>query len=500
MNIEDIYRQQIETPLIHYQPVSASIKPVHVANGLFRALLGVGPTPNAFHDTLVRYKTISVRGKGRTRVEIKAARELAAEYGEQVFGKFASPANTDRLNLLRAYLRAAYAADEAVFPDMTKSSYTLTNRSQITSDTNDFRTGRFLARILTADFGSGRSPIIPVLEKLLRDDTDELSTIALPLLKTMPQEQLQEQSWISDGLDEGVKSSAIVRSIRWGFDSIARHAEPFLQGDKLRILRYVTMFSCFSIYLHLINLDRQTSPYHQGKSLTVPILVDWRPSSRQRIRYASRATYRIAIKEIESLILNGFRTYLSETCSSLNSATADAVISQIELPRRGSVSDLRDAFKAYSIENTDPLEALSKSITDAFYRNRTATPESFARNLGVRIGFVAPGSSRVTNKHYAMSPDLLEVLVLSVTNADDAVGDTLTITDLTKRWRDRYGIVTGALPDDYEFLSYEGVQDAAHDDLEVNALSLQETLVSIGKAREYADGVAIIYPSMGSAL
>src|SRR5450759_2013568 len=288
MNIADIYRDYVQESLLGYRPASSSIKAVHIANGLFRALLGPGPALTAFHNTLVRYKDSK---------EIEPADELARKYGKAVFGQFAEPKNRERLNLLREYLRQAYAADGAVFPSAQYSSYTLTHRAQITGDSNDAGTGKFIAKILTEDFGEGPSPLIKIIRELLEDETDEFTTIALPLIG---QESLQLRIDLDETIliGEQQRQSSVLKSARLGFDAIAIHAAPHLRGSKLQILRYIVLFSCLVVYLHLVNRNREVNlatDSHAGYSF-VPILIDFSNAGAPRIRYASQSTYRTAIK------------------------------------------------------------------------------------------------------------------------------------------------------------------------------------------------------------
>ncbi len=304
MKLDDIYREQVETPLLGYHPVSSSVKPVHVANGIFRALLGTGPRLTAFHDTLVRYK------KG---AEIKTADQLANLYGEALFGEFAKPKNRERLNLLREYLRSTFATDGAVFPDVRHSSYTLTHRTLITPDTNDFGTGKFIAAILMRDNGDGPSPLIRVIRALLEDETDEFTTIALPLIR---------QANLS------------------------------------------------IVYLHLINRNRESNTNASSivSHLFIPLLADFDSTSTPRIRYASQSTYRSAIKQIENMILNGFKEYLEREHSGMDDQTAEDILLHIELPRQAKQDEkeqkqaralFKSTYNAYRAKGIDVSTSLS---------------------------------------------------------------------------------------------------------------------------------------------
>ncbi len=271
------------------------------------------------------------------------------------------------------------------------------------------------------------------------------------------------------------------------------------------------MFSCLIVYLHLINRNRESNTNASSivSHLFIPLLADFDSTSTPRIRYASQSTYRSAIKQIENMILNGFKEYLEREHSGMDDQTAEDILLHIELPRQAKQDEkeqkqaralFKSTYNAYRAKGIDVSTSLSAAMTDTFYKDRSATPDNFARGLGIRAGFVVPAANRAIDKYYTLTPDLLEVLVLSVTNPAEEGKESVTFTELARRLRERYGILTGALPDDYDYLSDEGIQDADHDDLEQNALAFQQVLVDIGKAREYADGVAVIRAAIGDLL
>lgn len=121
-----------------FQPLNFSIKPVHVANGLARALTGRSYTTDALARTLRRYVIRQTLGVEQER---HPNSEILEEYGDAFEALGGSEPDDQRLSRLRALSLDVLGADDAVFDQADKSSYTLSNERFITKDPSDRRAG-----------------------------------------------------------------------------------------------------------------------------------------------------------------------------------------------------------------------------------------------------------------------------------------------------------------------------------------------------------------------
>jgi hypothetical protein len=493
MKLKELFKVGVEDPL-GYKPVSNGIKPVHIANGLCRATLGEYYDPRLLNRTLNRWAR---------REERHSTDDIVAEATER-FGEFASPDHRERLNELRELLRGVMGADGAVFDKNDMCSYTLTHRTHVTSDRNDWRTGRFLYQVLSADLGGGPSPSLALLKKLLSDDSDEISILSLPLTADEEPRSAAVDDDIADaletkGVSEGVRTfrSPILREIRLGFDTLAQFERA--QGSKLHSLRRLVAFATFSVFLHIIN---RSLDYEDGRSFLrrrPPLLLDFMQEGWSPVAVASYATYNLACKSIGHMIEHGIRAALAGERQRWSTTAAETFISEIELGGGDRLQERKrahflESFRSYSASNA-VAEALCLATVDTLLQDMSGTPYDFARMLGVRGGLLAPRARRAVKKRYAPSPELLEVLLASVVSP----GEDLDLVQLGDRLWDRYGVLTGARPGDAAELARWSILDATKEDLVRNGHALQTMLIEIGYAKRYADGVTVIRLAGGAA-
>lgn len=489
MNLHDYFREGVVAPL-GYSPNSSSIKPVHITNGLCRAALGEYYDPKLLNHALIRWAKKGTEERHPTS-------DLIEDAGDHL-GNFAEPGRIGQLNDLRELLKGVLGADKAVFDRNEYCSYTLTHKTHVTRDSNDRDTGDFLYGILAADVGTGESPMLALIRELLNDASDELSVVSLPLIQGVePREYDPAADAAPDSLtlrrpaQGGGFKSHILRDIRKSFDTLATFER--VNGSKLHSLRRLACFSTFSLYLHLTHRGLE---YEDGRSYATQrplMLTDFTSSGWSAVAAASHASYNLASKRIETLIQHGVREVLiREHRERWTGKQIEEFIGEIGLKGTQKKQDhvrahFLEVFRSYSVGSTN-LEALVNAIVDIMLEELSGTPTDFARALGVCGGLLAPRGQRAVKKRYAPSPELLEVLLATCVEP----GQELELSELSAIWRERFGIVTDALPGDSADLAKFSIMDATREDLVANANALRDTLIDIGYARRYADGVTII--------
>ena len=180
MNLSNPYRmlQDVCDREFGFQLLNFSVKPVHVANGLARALTQRSYKTDALARTLRRYVVKQQLGVEQER---HPNSEILERYGDAFDSRQGSEPDLQRLSRLRALSLDVLGADNAVFDQEDKSSYTLTNERFVTRDPSDRRSGLFLARLLQAEHGDTEAANL--LLDLLKSEEDAWTTLALPLLQ-----------------------------------------------------------------------------------------------------------------------------------------------------------------------------------------------------------------------------------------------------------------------------------------------------------------------------
>jgi hypothetical protein len=490
VKLQDYFKDGVITPL-GYSPTSGSIKPVHVANGLFRAALGEYYDPRVLNKMLIRWAN-------RGAEERHPTEELVDAAGARL-GDLALSANHQRLNELRELLKGVLGADGAVFDKNENCSYTLTHRTHLTADHNDRGTGDFLFRLLKVDLGRGPSPVLELLRELLGESSDEISVLSLPLtagedatVYELDERDLPESLKVRSGAEGKVFRSPIVRELRAGFDTLATFERA--RGSKLHSLRRIVTFATFALIQHVVHRALDYEDGRQFRAARPPMLLDFVQGGWSSIAVASQGTYNLACKAIERMVGHGVRARLVEEHGERwTTRQVEQFVEEIELRGPEKAQERRrkhfsEVFKSYAAGGGTISDAFGHAIVDVLLEDLSGSPFDFMRALGVRGGLLAPRGQRAVKKRYAPSPELLEVLLASTLEHEEEV----ELEQLADRWRDRFGIVTGALPTDARDLARCSILDATKEDLAGNAEALRAMLIEIGYARRYADGVTVI--------
>ena len=289
-----------------FQPLNFSIKPVHVANGLARALTRRTYKTDALARTLRRYVVKQTLGIDQER---HPNSEILGKYGAAFEPLQGSALDPHRLSHLRALLLDVLGADNAVFDQEDKSSYTLANERFVTKDPSDRHSGFFLARLLRAEHRDTTAAVDLLLEHL-SSESDAWTTLALPLLEfgdvreEKTETEAAERAAMADHLftvTDGRLDSGTLACLREAYDRLARFEG--IAGSKLNSLRRLVLFGCFVLHVHAIARWSERSPGCPRP----PILLDMSDGAVRSVRNASRASLRAAGDAIEFLILECFK-------------------------------------------------------------------------------------------------------------------------------------------------------------------------------------------------
>lgn len=475
-DFESIFFDQTIEKTLFYSP-KIEIKPVHLANGLFRAICGV------YTEARDQHMTIYPKGYPNSNVN------------EQI----------------RGVLHSILSADGALFARAQMSSYTLSHITHITSDNHDRRTGEWLFTILNHDYGNGPSPALELLRVLLNQDnrqrSDEISTLTLPLTKTGFElkdfkPQIPDRHPGSLEVDEaGAFRDPLLYSIRKGFDCIAKHdGGKGNFGEKLDTLRRLVTWGCFSIYLHLTNsgsLDRKKR---------VPMLLCMVESPSPTLQQASTQSYQWVGRSIDRFLRIAIRDTLNRIAEEgiYGSWETDAEIRQhiqtmIWKAFGGGMRQAEARLAKYTPQcllfydsylsdtaNQSPRSAFVNAAADMIDQIVSSSPTAVARGLGTRIGLLSPGL--YTRKRYTAVPDLLEVLI----RATIPPQELWTIGKLANHWANHYGLLFGALGEENTRLAEWGINAIDGSSLYDNTEALTTILEMSGYARRYADGVVLV--------
>ena len=474
-----------------FQPLNFSIKPVHVANGLARALTRRSYKTDALAKTLRRYVVKQSLGVEQER---HPNEEILERYSDAFEMPNGYPPNPQRLSRLRALSLEVLGADGAVFDQDDKSSYTLTNERFVTRDPSDMRAGSFLARLLRTEHGVTHEAADLMLE-LLRTEGDPWTTLALPLLQfgeareEAARGEFTDRESRADPLFDstnGRLTSPTLAILRDCFDRLARFE--LMAGSKLNSLRRLVLFGCFALHLHAISRWSERSPTRPCP----PILLDMFDGAVTSVRNSSRAGLRAAGDVIEFLILECFR----EEVQSAGTSEVDLIRA---LEAEGAEEAMITHFRANASRDPDASDALARAMVDAAFLKAREHPIGSLIELGRRSGFLSPwansGRGGKLQKRYTATGEFLEILVAATVEPDEP----LEFPEFLDRLRVDFGIVTGR-PQDLPIIrsnnrsmeQFGPLTSVNEEDLRGNTNALRRLLVEIGFGKTYADGRTIV--------
>ncbi|MFC7366298.1 MULTISPECIES: hypothetical protein [Bhargavaea] len=453
---------------IGYKPLSNGIKPVHIANGLFRYVLGEYYKLDALNKWAKRFKD----GK-----EIHSAQEIKEEFREILDDDMTE----EDINELRTYIGMLLNADKGAQPSVKYSALTMSSKTQVGGIVqNEFEMPVFLYRILNTPLENEISPVIRTIKDSLSDENDEISRF-LSLLTT----KVESRS-IND-LDSLSELSGVELKIRESYDRLLLNS---MGENKLLLLERLIIFGCFSILYHL---GSKILDYDDSISTHNPIVLDANIGDEtiQRASQESLLLTRINIESLYEKILENFfeKEGVIKTKEDVINAINEFSI-EVKEENVNPHKELEELFSGYYQQTGRLLESFARAIRIIMYTRvlKTDDPPKTYVSLAKRINLVF-GRSK---KRFISDPNILEILILAALNK----GENLTLSEFGQRIWDEFGIIIGANPEkDVDILRKYNISENTpgdlHNSLSINSDGISEMYISMGYAKKYADGVII---------
>jgi hypothetical protein len=462
---------------IGWRPVSSAIKPVHLANGLFRSLLG---ERRDISDTVALI--VPWRRKG---AEADPERTHAGlTEGDPRYTAYAGEARRPAFELLREHLRGLLAADGAAFPSAEHSSLTVSCGRMVSGDPNDRNLGRFMASLIS---GSHVRPglLADVLSRAARDDglpADPISRAAWPLLS---------ERAISAAPPARAASAPDGFAARMADASDCLAAHEAAHGNRLASMRRGVTFCCLGLVAHA-----QWLPCGGDPGLRTPLLAEVGAARRSRIAVASSASLAALHSAFERWIVDALAESLADgsapcplpppDCVGLllasladdKGAPPDAETVEVRLAHHEQAAAAGRGW-AWTVARTLFLCHQSESASGG--------PRQFVEGIARRCGLVHPhfqggdGDRRVRP-----APLVLDTLVRSCVPA----GHMAPLPEFLSTLWERFGLVVGGRGADDEAALRRSGAEVGPADLEGNSRAFVATLETLGLACRRPDGVA----------
>ncbi len=449
----------------------------HIANGWFRRVLGKRFDPVLLNQTVIHWTQ---------NTEINPSEKLLAD-NPSIFEPFQQVSKRREFAEFRSDLKLLVSpVGGAVNKGNRLSSYNITCDRHLTEDYNDRQVGAFLNQLVTVELGGAKSPVVDLLIQILSSPKDEVSTLTVPLTNQAEITDVVTGNYTAESVFKKRGKQFVSRalqSLRIGFDNLAAFEMHY--GGGLDALRRLVAFGVFSVLVHMVNRRTELC----GNPVIAPALLYFPKRQRNTAYQASHYTYNLARQSIETLYTDRLRTWLEPrigprpTQRKCEQFANEQDFGDANTQRR---SQLLKSYLSY-VSQMSSLDAMAESLRETIFRDLSGTPVDFYRGLGVRLGLLRPAGNSAVRKYYTLEGVLLESVLASILPKGEMV-----FRQFLDELHTRYGLITGGRTEDTEILMSYGVGHATVQDLRENADGFRQELLSLGWARQFADGVLVV--------
>lgn len=471
----EVERQKyIEARLIGFGPNTSSVKPVHIANGLFRTAIGT-----TFDTELLNQFVFWQKNNG----DVPPGHELDAIYDTLSSSRRldSMEVQKDELARLRVLLKGILNADDGVYMHRDRmESYSAGFVGFISEDRIAQDGGELIAEWLRVC----QSPLLGYAKQALSKNDDVITNLCLPLLDTAGKNLINS---FDPDLQFLYNSSALPAPPKKLWEGLAKSAETLSQHlgkhpNKLFGLRLVTLFASFVLIRHLACLETYYVPGAGDK--IVPFLLDFSTDAKEPVARASLMSYILTCRSISRFYTWAFGECLKQyyTPEQLGSASPPTY-------RNKNLSlEAKEIWELALLDieqGNDPFSVCGQALYDVMAREAEGNPITYLRQLGHRSGLLWPPTNSQPAKRFVAQQDMLETLIRGVVNP----GETVGLSALQDRLWEHYGIVVGGRAEDEERLVNAGVYQADSTALRENRTRFAARLSDLDFAHMLADGV-----------
>lgn len=471
-----------------FYAASNSIKPLYVANGLFREVTGISC------DITDIYEWVRAENSKNS----LSSQEILDKYGSILIKRERDEATIEEIKEIRYYLEKLYNPDSNIQSGAAFSVPNISSIWQVSSYVPaEQGVGGFLFKVLNGKYNGRKSPAIEVINMALRDDDDDITRTIKPIIASKSDSERKVCRDTNDeAIDFLVAPHSIVK-IREGFDCLAENCTDIngkVIEDSLMVLRRMTNYSMFSIFFYLSDINHTK---FNGKK--VPLLLD-ADTGLGAIVNASNKCFIECKKAMERYTINYVEKWLEDS-KLINDVTNTEKCRRFLEEDINVTDDVRVdlclQFENNCKQGDTPLLSVAKAIQYEMYTvtYSDTTPSDFCSGIGSKAGLIGPNGN--TNyRRLLINRFLLETIILSAVSKEE-LENGVELKQLGAIFRERYNIIIGTdIDKDYEMLDEYGIAQNTPEDLRgalsSNAQEIADVLISLGLGKRYADGVTII--------
>jgi hypothetical protein len=486
---------------IGWRPASGGTKPVHVANGLVRALQGGYYEPLDLHRLVVWWKKKNKVMDGDRSFDA-LMRDRGSAYGHLA----ESPLEFEKT---RRYVSALMDTDHGLYPTVENSSFTLTCGRMATRDGNDRGLGEFAAFLLGGkEEGALSSEVLRCINTTFPDDP--VTALVWPLLPSDAKD-FAGQGKVGKASKQR-HNRDVFQTIRDAGACLATHERH--QGNRLHTLERAVRFACVATHAH-------------AQALASGGDLEERPPALVAIGGRRSSDLALASERSLDKIYSAFERWLAGRVAkrlaaghpltgdeAINATSVDgrkvrAMLARIMTADSGHPEPEKECLdtryqtfvaKLRELGDDDPARVIGHTLVACYSSEfrKSGGPRPFLQGIGRKVGLLYPHyAGRARDKRVRPSVPVLDLLVRACVQASDVV----TLDVFLERLWTRFGLIVGGRRseawDDGAYLDRFDVS-VEIDDLAANTAAFVDELAMMGLARRYPDGVTFVGDGNGS--
>jgi hypothetical protein len=482
---------------VGWRPASGSTKPVHVANGLVRALQGGYYDIQRLHELVIWWQK-----SGEDPGPEHSYQAMVEDSSDDVYDGFrGSPQHFDKA---RKFVHGLLDADKGIFPSLDHSSYSLTTGRMVTQDSNDHHLGDFAAQLLLQ--GGENNSLAEIVRESVACDLpeDPITALVWPLLsKQIKPRQLKQRN---KGFWKKPLHAEFLHAITDAATDLASHE--VRQGNRMRTLQRVVQFACVATHAHAQALAAEGRLKDRSPALLAFVerrrsdigLASERSAERLYRNFEQWLAMRLGMLIDKGVPLKDGEDPVPLTLDGRSIRHVMMNILEAKRPHnQPSEQTLKDRMSHFNsakniYKTQSPGQILGHALVDIYLQEYAASggPRRYLQGLARRVGFLYPHfAGATTEKRFRPSVPVLDMLVRACISA----GDSIPLEVLLERLWERFGLVVGGRRDD----EWDDVEELASRGLPVDGPALAanteafvEELEAMGLAKRYPDGVTFV--------
>lgn len=475
----DQYSKKVNESYVGFRLYTGrKVKPVHVANGVFRTLYG-----KILNNAGVKKLALVESKKGIKGYDTAAVRQELVDRS-----CLEDDIHEEEFDAVRRVIQKLLDADSAVFIDRFKSdhmlSFSLSSKYFITSAAMYEDAGEFIGCLIR----EACPALTDYIATLLDSANDPISQLFAPVTNDEVSQSVDTENRFWELFPEHMRNRAAKKftaSIRTGGECFLQNLRS--QPNILTQLRLFNSFCMFSLFRYIAYLESFCAP------AKLPLILLDFSGKTGSVADASSATYANIRRSLSRFCSWAHAKILEE-----NYTVAQLKCSDAPVRKAGEVSqETRDAIDsiwkiakedAANAEGSDAYIVFGRAINSILAREIDFHPGNYIRAVGLLSGILYPPNS--SNNRFVISQDILEMLLMCTVDPGPPISGNMIREYL---W-DRCGVLIGGSSFEENILHAAGVTlQVDSDALEENFKNFSHTMKELGFADVKADGILQIH-------